>query len=68
MSTFEQKYDTLLKDYITLEVKYDRLELKLTECHKAIKQLQEMVANQQKEITLLRQQVNDLMGLGKKRK
>ena len=38
------------------------------ECQIAIKQLQEMVQNQQKEIILLRQQVTDLMGLGKKKK
>lgn len=75
MSTVEQKYDALLKEHIGLEVKYDLMAKRLQRCEdtvkelqSVVKQLQEMVQNQQKEIMLLKQQVNDLMGLGKKKK
>ena len=75
MSTVEQKYDALLKEHISLEVKYDLMAKRLDRCEKtcdelkdSVNQLQLMIANQQKEITTLRQQVNDLMGLGKKKK
>lgn len=68
MSSVEQKYDALLKEHISLEVKYDLMEKRLKRCEETVKQLQEMVENQQKEILLLRQQVNDLMGLAKRKK
>lgn len=68
MSSIEQKYDALLREHISLEVKYDLMDKRLKRCEETVKQLQEMVANQQKEILLLRQQVNDLMGLSKKKK
>ena len=68
MSSVEQKYDALLKEHISLEVKYDLMNKRLNRCEETVKQLQEMVQNQQKEILLLRQQVNDLMGVEKKKK
>lgn len=68
MSTVEQKYDALLKEHISLEVKYDLMDQRLKRCEETVKQLQEMVTNQQKEIITLREQVNNLMGLGKKKK
>lgn len=75
MSSAEQKYDALLKEHIGLEVKFDLLAKRLVRCEESykdcqasIKQLQDMLQNQQKEIALLRQQVTDLMGLGKKKK
>lgn len=75
MSTIEQKYDALLKEHISLEVKYDLMAKRLDRCEERckacednVRTLTEMVQNQQKEILLLRQQVNDLMGLGNKKK
>jgi len=71
----DKKYDDLLNKYVDLEVRFDLLEKKWKKCElictqlqEDIKQLKEMNKNQQKEILLLKQQVNDLMGLGKKKK
>lgn len=71
----QEKYDVLLKDYVNLEVRCDLLEQRLArceercrKCEESVKQLQEMVQNQQKEIMTIRAQVNDLMGLGKRKK
>ena len=68
MSTSEQRYTALLKEHISLEIKYDLVLERLKQCEEECRSLREMVTNQQKEITLLRQQVNDLMGLGKRKK
>ena len=75
MSTLEQKYQALLREHVSLEVKYDLVIKRLETCEqkclqleKDVVDLKEMNKNQTAAIKELRQQVNDLMGLGKKKK
>lgn len=57
----------LIGRYYDMSRRLDKCEKECTSLREDVRQLSEMIRNQQKEINLLRQQVNDLMGLGKKK-